>query len=216
VDPIELDLYFERFMNLYRKNPPDFDIDFSWRDREDVTQYIFDTFGKNGQASLLATYSTFQHSAAVRELGKVFGLPAYEIDALSDGKYDPNKLDQFATLVIKYAKYLQDNNQPNHLSIHAGGILISEKPIHHFTATDLPPKGFPTTQFDMVIAEDVGLNKYDILGQRGLAKIKETLEVIRYNRPDAPAFDIDNVKKFKTDPKINNLIKQASALAVFT
>ncbi|MEO6288013.1 MAG: DNA polymerase III subunit alpha [Dyadobacter sp.] len=215
VDPIELDLYFERFMNLYRKNPPDFDIDFSWRDREDVTQYIFDTFGKNGQASLLATYSTFQHSAAVRELGKVFGLPAYEIDALSDGKYDPNKLDQFATLVIKYAKYLQDNNQPNHLSIHAGGILISQKPIHHFTATDLPPKGFPTTQFDMVIAEDVGLNKYDILGQRGLAKIKETLDVIRYNRPDAPAFDIDNVKKFKTDPKINNLIKQAQCIGCF-
>ncbi|MCE7042587.1 DNA polymerase III subunit alpha [Dyadobacter sp. CY312] len=215
VDPIELDLYFERFMNLYRKNPPDFDIDFSWRDREDVTRYIFDTYGKNGQASLLATYSTFQHSAAVRELGKVFGLPTYEIDALSDGKYDPNKLDQLSGLVINYAKYLQDNNQPNHLSIHAGGILISEQPIHYFTATDLPPKGFPTTQFDMVIAEDVGLNKYDILGQRGLAKIKETLEVIRYNRPDEPEFDIDDVKKFKVDPKINDLIADGQCIGCF-
>ncbi|KQS33562.1 DNA polymerase III subunit alpha [Dyadobacter sp. Leaf189] len=215
VDPIELDLYFERFMNLYRKNPPDFDIDFSWRDREDVTQYIFDTFGKKGQASLLATYSTFQHNAAVRELGKVFGLPAYEIEALSNGKYDPRKLDQYGSLVIRYADYLQKNNQPNHLSIHAGGILISERPIHYFSATDIPPKGFPTTQFDMVIAEDVGLNKYDILGQRGLAKIKETLEVIRYNRPDAPEFDIDDVKKFKTDPKINDLIKQAQCIGCF-
>ncbi|MCE6992361.1 DNA polymerase III subunit alpha [Dyadobacter sp. CY323] len=215
VDPIELDLYFERFMNLYRKNPPDFDIDFSWRDREDVTQFIFDRFGKNGQASLLATYSTFQHSAAVRELGKVFGLPAYEIDALSNGKYDARKLDQFSGLVIRYADYLQKNNQPNHLSIHAGGILISEKPIHYFTATDIPPKGFPTTQFDMVIAEDVGLNKYDILGQRGLAKIKETLEVIRYNRPEVPEFDIDDVKKFKKDPKINNLIRQAQCIGCF-
>jgi DNA-directed DNA polymerase III PolC len=215
VDPIELDLYFERFMNLHRKNPPDFDIDFSWRDREDVTQYIFDTYGKNGQASLLATYSTFQHSAAIRELGKVFGLPPYEIDALSDGKYDRQKLDQFSGLVIKYADYLQENNQPNHLSIHAGGILISERPINYFTATDLPPKGFPTTQFDMVIAEDVGLNKYDILGQRGLAKIKETLDVIRYNRPDAPEFDIDDVKKFKTDPKINDLIRQAQCIGCF-
>jgi DNA-directed DNA polymerase III PolC len=215
VDPIELDLYFERFMNLYRKNPPDFDIDFSWRDREDVTQFIFNKFGKNGQASLLATYSTFQHNAAVRELGKVFGLPAYEIEALSDGKYDPDKLDQIAGLTVRYAKYLQDNNQPNHLSIHAGGILISQQPIHYFTATDLPPKGFPTTQFDMVIAEDVGLNKYDILGQRGLAKIKETLDVIRYNRPEEPEFDIDNVKKFKTDPKINNLIKNAKCIGCF-
>ncbi len=215
VDPIELDLYFERFMNLHRKNAPDFDIDFSWRDREDVTRYIFDTYGKKGQASLLATYSTFQHSAAVRELGKVFGLPTYEIDALSDGKYDPAKLDKLSGLVINYAKYLQDNNQPNHLSIHAGGILISDKPIHYFSATNLPPKGFPTTQFDMVIAEDVGLNKYDILGQRGLAKIKETMEVIRYNRPDAPAIDIDDVKKFKTDPKINNLIKTAQCIGCF-
>ncbi|MCF2498523.1 DNA polymerase III subunit alpha [Dyadobacter chenhuakuii] len=215
VDPIELDLYFERFINLHRKNPPDFDIDFSWRDREDVTQYIFDTFGKDGQASLLATYSTFQHSAAVRELGKVFGLPAYEIDALSNGKFDPKKLDQISGLVIKYAGYLQDNNQPNHLSIHAGGILISERPIHYFTATDVPPKGFPTTQFDMVIAEDVGLNKYDILAQRGLAKIKETLEVIRYNRPEEQPIDIDDVKKFKTDPKINELIKQAQCIGCF-
>ncbi|CAG4991978.1 DNA polymerase III subunit alpha [Dyadobacter sp. CECT 9275] len=215
VDPIELDLYFERFMNLHRKNPPDFDIDFSWRDREDVTRYIFDKFGTNGQVALLATYSTFQHSAAVRELGKVFGLPAYEIDALSDGKYDPKKLDQLSGLVIKYAGYLQENNQPNHLSIHAGGILISERPINYFTATDLPPKGFPTTQFDMVIAEDVGLNKYDILGQRGLAKIKETLEIIRYNRPDEPAIDIDDVKKFKADHKINELIKQAQCIGCF-
>jgi DNA-directed DNA polymerase III PolC len=215
VDPIELDLYFERFMNIHRKNAPDFDIDFSWRDREDVTQHIFNTFGKNGQTALLATYNTFQHSAAVRELGKVFGLPTHEIDALSDGKYDPGKLDKLSGLVLNYAKYLQDNNQPNHLSIHAGGILIAQRPISYFSATDLPPKGFPTTQFDMVIAEDVGLNKYDILGQRGLAKIKETLEVIRYNRPDEPEFDIDDVKKFKTDPKINDLIKHAQCIGCF-
>jgi DNA-directed DNA polymerase III PolC len=215
VDPIELDLYFERFINIHRKNPPDFDIDFSWKDREDITQYIFDTFGKKGQAALLGTYSTFQHSAAVRELGKVFGLPTYEIDTLSDGKYDPNKLDQLSGLVIKYATYFQENKQPNHLSIHAGGILISERPIHYFTATNLPPKGFPTTQFDMVIAEDVGLNKYDILSQRGLAKIKETLEIIRYNKPEAPKIDIDDVKQFKIDPRVNALIKQAQCIGCF-
>jgi DNA-directed DNA polymerase III PolC len=215
VDPIELDLYFERFMNLYRKNPPDFDIDFSWRDREDVTQYIFDTFGKNGRAALLATYNTFQHQAAVRELGKVFGLPTHEIETLSNGKYDPKNLDQFSTLVLKYADFLQQNNQPNHLSIHAGGILIAERPIQFYSATNLPPKGFPTTQFDMVIAEDVGLNKYDILGQRGLAKIKETLEIIRYNRPDEPAPDINDVKTFMKDPKVNALIRQAQCIGCF-
>jgi DNA polymerase-3 subunit alpha len=59
------------------------------------------------------------------------------------------------------------------------------------------------------------LNKYDILSQRGLAKIKETLEIIKYNRPDAPEIDIDDVKKFKLDPKINNLIKEAQCIGCF-
>ena len=72
VDPIELDLYFERFINLYRSNPPDFDLDFSWTDRDDVTRYIFDRYE---HVALLGAYNTFQYRAVVRELGKVFGLP---------------------------------------------------------------------------------------------------------------------------------------------
>ncbi|NNK81412.1 MAG: DNA polymerase III subunit alpha, partial [Flavobacteriales bacterium] len=70
VDPIELDLYFERFINLFRSTPPDFDMDFSWADREDITRYIFERFPT---ACLLGAYSTFQFRAARRELGKVFG-----------------------------------------------------------------------------------------------------------------------------------------------
>ena len=65
VDPIELDLYFERFINLYRKNPPDFDIDFSWLDRDDITEFIFRNF-KN--TALLTVYNTFKYKAAIREL----------------------------------------------------------------------------------------------------------------------------------------------------
>ncbi|MFT6811380.1 MAG: DNA polymerase III alpha subunit, partial [Saprospiraceae bacterium] len=98
VDPIDLDLYFERFMNLYRANPPDFDIDFSWRDREDMTQYIFDRFGQNNQVALLATYNTFQYNGAVREMGKVFGLPKHEIDNLSKGRVNVSSLDQLSQL----------------------------------------------------------------------------------------------------------------------
>ena len=192
VDPIELDLYFERFMNLYRTSPPDFDIDFSWRDREDVTRYIFERFGDKNQVALLATYNTFKHSAAVRELGKVFGLPKHEIDKLSDGKFNFKTLDKISQLVITYSKELQD--KPNYLSIHSCGIIISEKSIHYYTATDLPPKGFPTTQFDMIVAEDVGLYKYDILGQRGLGKIKDALQLVKINQPHASSIDIHNAK----------------------
>ena len=210
VDPIELDLYFERFINLYRTTPPDFDIDFSWKDREDVTQYIFDRFQ---HVALLAAYNTFKHSATVRELGKVFGLPKHEIDVLSDGRFHYNKLDQLSKLVLNYGELIK--GMPNYLSIHAAGILISEKPIHYFSATDLPPKGFPTVQFDMVVAEDIGLYKFDILGQRGLAKIKDALEVVKQNHPDDPVIDIHDIKRFKTDEKVNSLVRNAKCLGCF-
>ncbi|WP_419213611.1 DNA polymerase III subunit alpha [Maribacter sp. X9] len=211
VDPMELDLYFERFINLYRANPPDFDIDFSHRDRPEMTQYIFDRFE---HVALLGTYVTFKEKGVVRELGKVFGLPKSEIDFLSEGRYDVLKLDEVSRLVLKYGRLIM--GMPNYLSIHAGGILISEKPLHWFSATHFPPKGFATTMFDMVIAEDVGLYKFDILGQRGLAKIKESIDIIAYNQPDkATSFDIHDVKEFKKDPKINDLIKTAQCMGCF-
>ncbi|WP_298502784.1 DNA polymerase III subunit alpha [uncultured Maribacter sp.] len=213
VDPIELDLYFERFMNLYRASPPDFDIDFSTWDREDVTRYIFEAFGANGQAALLGSYVTFKHSGAVRELGKVFGLPKHEIDKLSDGKYSPEKLDDLSKLVLRYASYL--NGKPNYLSIHAAGILISEKPMHYFSATHLPPKGFPTVQFDMHIAEDVGLYKFDILGQRGLGKIKDAIAIIKENHPNVVLPNIHNAKPFFKDPNINAMIERAECIGCF-
>ncbi len=211
VDPIELDLYFERFMNLYRANPPDFDIDFSHRDRPIVTQYIFERFE---HVALLGTYVTFKWRGMVRELGKVFGLPKTEIDALADGHFQASRLDGVSALVVKYTQLLE--GMPNYLSIHAGGILISEKPLHWFSATYMPPKGFPTTQFDMVIAEDVGLYKFDILGQRGLAKIRETMEILERDRPDDFAqLDIHNINRFKHDPVINELIKRAQCMGCF-
>ena len=213
VDPIDLDLYFERFMNLYRANPPDFDIDFSWRDREDVTRYIFNRFGKEGQVALLATYNTFQYSGAVREMGKVFGLPKHEIDILSKGRFQMSSLDHLSQLTLKYANQIQ--GMANHLSVHSAGILISEKPIHYFTATDLPPKGFATTQFDMMISEDVGLYKYDILGQRGLGKIKDAITLVKQNQPSAKLADIHDVKPLLKDPNINDLISKAQCIGCF-
>ncbi len=210
VDPIALDLYFERFMNLYRTSPPDFDIDFSTRDRPDVTRYIFDRYNKNGQTALLAAYSTFQQKATIRELGKVFGFPSHEIEALTMAYTKP---DDVGKLVLRYAGYIE--GMPNHLTVHSAGILIAEKSIHYFSATDMPPKGFPTVQFDMHIAEDVGLYKYDILGQRGLGKIKETLDIIKYNQPNAPDIDIHNTRPFMTDEKVNALISEAKCIGCF-
>ncbi|WP_378172765.1 DNA polymerase III subunit alpha [Aquimarina sp. SS2-1] len=210
VDPIELDLYFERFINSHRTSPPDFDIDFSWRDRQDITRFIFEEFNN---VALMGAYVTFHYKGAVRELGKVFGLPKFEIDKLSEGNYDYNSLDHLHKLVIIYSQLIQ--GIPNYISVHSSGIVISEKSLHYYSATNLPPKGFPTVQFDMIIAEDLGLYKFDILGQRGLAKIKEAISIIQYNQPEKANFDIHDIKKFKKDPNINRLIKEAKCLACF-
>ncbi len=210
VDPIELDLYFERFINVFRQNPPDFDIDFSWKDRDDITDFIFKTF-KN--TALLTVYNTFKFRAAVRELGKVFGLPKSEMDVLTRDRYDVNRLDKLSRLVLKYSAYIQ--GFPNYLGIHAGGIIISEKPIHYYGATFLPPKDYPTTQFDMHLAEDIGLYKFDILSQRGLGKIKEATEIVAYNHPQEPPIDIHDIKRFKEDKKIKHLLRNAKAIGCF-
>ncbi|WP_425076183.1 DNA polymerase III subunit alpha [Psychroserpens sp. S379A] len=210
VDPIELDLYFERFINPFRASPPDFDIDFSWKDRDDVTEYIFRRFP---HTALLATYNTFKYRAVVRELGKVFGLPKEEIDKLSKGNFSVSQLDNISKLVLRYGKLIE--GFPNHLSVHSAGVLILDKPVHYYSATDLPPKGFSTVQFDMIIAEDVGIFKFDILGQRGLAKIKDALEIIKQNRPDEPPIDITNVEAFKKDKRINNLLKTGGAIGAY-
>jgi DNA polymerase-3 subunit alpha len=210
VDPVELDLYFERFINLFRTNPPDFDIDFSWRDREDITQFIFKRFK---HTALLAAYNTFKFRASIRELGKVFGLPKSEMDTLTRGKYHISNLDRLSQLVVNYSRYIE--GFPNYLSIHAGGILISERPIHYYTATFMPPKGFATTQFDMVTAEDIGLYKFDILSQRGLGKIKEATEIIAYNHPNQKPIDIHDIKRFKQDTRIKYLLRNAKAIGCF-
>lgn len=210
VDPVELDLYFERFINASRKSPPDFDIDFSWKDRDDITKYIFKKY-KN--TALMGTYVTFKRRAVLRELGKVFGLPKMEIDKLSSGFFNYAELDEVEKLVIQYGSLIE--GFPNYLSVHAGGILILNDSIYNYAGTFLPPKGFETMQIDMNIAEDVGIHKFDILSQRGLSKITDAIEIIKQNQPEAEILDIDEVEVFKNDPNINNLLKVGDCMGVF-
>jgi len=209
VDPIKLDLYFERFINEFRSNAPDFDIDFSWTDRDDITRYIFDTHKKEHTA-LLGTYSTFQNDAVVRELGKVFGLPPNEIDRLQNVK-DARQLDHIGSLILKYSHFI--HGFPSHLSIHSSGIIISEDPVTAYTATNLPPKGYPTTQFSMLEAEDIGLFKFDILSQRGLGKIKDSLEIIKENRNED--IDIHQVEEFFKDEEIKKILRVGNTIGCF-
>lgn len=211
VDPIELNLYFERFINKYRSSPPDFDIDFSWRERNQMIQYLFERYPN---VCLLGAYVTFQKRAVIREIGKVFGLSKEEIDALvaHTKPLGRNKeSDELQRLVLHYSQFIE--GLPNHFSIHAGGMLITEKPIHYYATTFFPPKGFRTIHLDMHIAEDARLHKFDILSQRGLSKIADALKLIEQNQNKQ--VDIHQIEAFKNDTTINELLARGDCMGCF-
>ena len=210
VDPLELGLYFERFINPFRSSPPDFDIDFSWDERDDVTDYIFKRYGREHTA-LLATYSTFQGRAIVRELGKVYGLPKDEVDKIVANPFQPEEHHELAKTILHYGRKLE--GFPNHLSIHAGGVLISEKPINYHTALQMMPKGFPVTHFDMHHAEELGFHKYDVLSQRGLGHIKDAVELIKQNQ--GQAVDVHDIGRIKQDEKVKAQLRSGNCMGCF-
>jgi len=210
VDPIELDLYFERFINPHRSSPPDFDLDFSWDQRDDVIDYMFKRYGSEFTAQL-ATYNTFKGKSIIRELGKVFGLPKEDIDTIVDHPMDASRHHHFAKYIFKYGKMIE--NFPNYLSIHAGGIIISEEPLNYFTALKMMPKGFPVTHFDMYAAEDLGFQKFDILSQRGLGHIKDAVKLIAQNQ--GKVVDIHQVAGIKQDPLVRKQLQSGQCTGCF-
>lgn len=209
VDPIELDLYFERFINMHRTSPPDFDIDFSWDERDEIIRYVFETYGHD-HVALLATVTTFQGRSPYRELGKVFGLPKHEIDDILDNPRGDFK-NEHTKYVFHYAPMLRDF--PVNLSIHAGGIIISDQPIYQYTALQPMPKGFPVVQFDMYSAEDIGFAKFDILSQRGLGHIKTCVDLVKENY--GQGIDIHAVDDFKKDARIRQQLVLHETMGCF-
>ncbi len=210
VCPLELDLYFERFLNQNRKSPPDFDIDWSWKERDVILEYIFDRYGRD-HVAFCGTNVEFKYRSIFREVGKVFGLPKEELDQLAKNpmaRHDSNKVvaevQEYGMMMEKY---------PNQRSMHSCGILISEEPITNFTNLELPPKGFPIVQFDMHVAEEIGFDKFDILSQRGLGHIQEAVKLVESNR--GIKVDIRNTRAFKSDPLLNERLAQGRTIGCF-
>jgi DNA-directed DNA polymerase III PolC len=230
VDPIELNLFFERFLNPHRSSPPDFDIDWSHKTRDHILDYIFDRFGKEHTCHV-GSVNTFQNRSPIRELGKVFGLPKEEIDMLvKNRRRNKQSSQQASTLsemlkdeicqkIEKYCHVLQ--NKPNHLSMHSCGILITEEPITQYTALELPPKGYNTAQIDMYICEDIGLEKLDVLSQRGLSSIETCLQTIESNQgenrgeTERVRTNIHQIQKLKNDPELNDKLSRGNTIGCF-
>ncbi len=210
VDPIELNLFFERFINPYRTSPPDFDIDFSWDERDDITDYIFKRYGYEYTA-LLATYNTFKGKSVIRELGKVFGLPKEEIDKVVRNPNESASHHEMAKYIFRFADKII--GLPNYLSIHAGGILITEEPINRYTALKMMPKGFAITHFDMYGAEDLSFHKFDILSQRGLGHIKDAVKLVKTNQ--GKSIDIHDVVNIKEDKRVKAQLRSGKCMGCF-
>ncbi|WP_322550186.1 DNA polymerase III subunit alpha [Flavobacterium psychraquaticum] len=208
--PLELDLYFERFLNINRKSPPDFDIDWSWRERDIILTYIFNKYGRD-HVAFCGTNVEFKYRSIYREIGKVFGLPKEELDELAKNKPANIHKNKLVVMIQEYGKMLE--KYPNQRSMHSCGIIISEEPITNFTALELPPKGFPIVQFDMHIAENIGFDKFDILSQRGIGHIDDTVKLIKKNQ------NIDvNIKDTsisKNENKCNELLSQGQTIGCF-
>jgi DNA-directed DNA polymerase III PolC len=208
--PIELDLYFERFLNVNRKSPPDFDIDWSWKERDTILQYIFNRYGAD-HVAFCGTNVEFKYRSIFREVGKVFGLPKEELDMLAKNPMALHDKNSVVKYVQEYGMMLE--KYPNQRSMHSCGILISEEPITNYTVLEMPPKGFPIVLFDMHIAEDIGFEKFDILSQRGIGHIDDSVKLIQKNR--GIKVDIRNTALSKDEVKANTFLERGKTIGCF-
>ncbi len=195
VDPIRYDLYFERFLNVGRKSPPDIDVDFGWKQRDEMLAYVYRRYGHD-RVAMICTYVTFTARLAVREIGKALGLPEEEITAVSsripygadaeailqdktqfpETRELPVDQEPYCT-ILKLAAHI--HGHPRHLSIHPGGIVIAPYPITEMVPLEMATKGLVVTQYDMYGVEDIGLVKIDLLAQRSLSVLDDVLAALR-------------------------------------
>lgn len=208
--PLELDLYFERFLNVNRKSPPDFDIDWSWKERDIILEYIFNRYGRE-HVAFCGTNVEFKYRSIFREVGKVFGLPKEELDALAKNPMQLHDSNAIVALVQKYGMLLE--KYPNQRSMHSCGILISEEPITNYTVLEMPPKGFPIVLFDMHVAEDIGFEKFDILSQRGIGHIDDSVKLIKKNR--GIDVNIRDTELSKNESKCNAYLSIGNTIGCF-
>ncbi|MEC4113571.1 DNA polymerase III subunit alpha [Myroides pelagicus] len=210
VCPLELDLYFERFLNENRKSPPDFDIDWSWRERNCILDYIFKKYGSD-YVAFCGAISTFKYRSIIREIGKAYGLPKQELDELTRKPIEQQNKNSITYLIHQYGQVLE--GFPNQRTMHPCGILISEEPITQISTLDYPPKGYGVAQFDMHIAEMIGYDKFDILSQRGIGHINDAVQLIQQNK--GITVDIRHIPLSKNELNCNQFLKTGNTIGCF-
>ncbi len=206
IDPVKHNLYFERFLNEAREDPPDIDIDFPWDERDDVLEYIFSRYSEKNCA-LVSNVISFKDRMAVRETAKVFGMPGdiitqktRKITYLSSREEIRKDFSDIRwNNILKYAERIR--GIPRHLSVHCGGIIITPPRIFDYVPVEMAKKGMPIIQWEKDQAEMGGLVKIDILGNRTLAVIRDTISNLRdvkgidYEYKTLDVTEDENIKK---------------------
>ncbi|UCF31541.1 MAG: DNA polymerase III subunit alpha [bacterium] len=196
VDPLKHNLFFERFLNPGRIDPPDIDVDFPWDERDDILDFAFARYG-SVRTAMVANQVGFRARAAVREVAKVFGMTPAEIKdftrrlsgywrpakaasaASSHPLFDGRELNGDWERVLDTAARLE--GQMRHLSLHCGGLVIVPDDIRRYVPVQVSAKGLPVIQWEKDQTEAAGLVKIDILGNRSLAVIRDALAAIKAN-----------------------------------
>ena len=232
VDPIAHNLFFGRFLNDEKTTIPDIDLDFAasrnahLADREDVIQYVYEKYGFE-YVALACTFITYRVRGALREVGKVFGIPNRILDRMSrltEGRnvssaFDKiDELEEFASYASRPIwKHFREHVEaiigiPRHLSMHPGGMVITSCNLS--TLVPLEPARMPgrrVCQWDKDMIEDVGLIKVDLLGLGMLAVVRETVDLIA----DAYGVNIDLDAIPPGDSNVYDMLAASDVLGVF-
>lgn len=206
IDPIKYDLLFERFLNPERVSMPDIDVDFCYERRQEVIDYVVKKYGKE-QVVQIVTFGTLAAKGVIRDVGRVLDLPYSLCDSIA--KMVPNDLNMTIETALKMnpelrsmyetneqVKYLIDmslrlEGLPRHTSMHAAGVVISQKPVDEYVPLSRASDGSITTQFTMTTLEELGLLKMDFLGLRTLTVIQNAVNNVEKTR--GIKIDIDKI-----------------------
>jgi DNA-directed DNA polymerase III PolC len=228
VDPLALHLHFERFLNPERSSPPDIDLDFSWKDRDRILKYVYEKYGED-RVAMISTHVTFAARSAVREIGKAYGLsgselrqftrriPRYGARSLTDLSEEVPECRDLPVDEEPYRTILALGERaagvPRHLSVHAGGIVISPRPITDLLPLERAAKGLVVTQYSMGPGEELGLIKIDLLSQRSLGVLGDAAAAVKEQTGTAPP--VDDCRAILHDRPTRRLIREGRTMGCF-
>ncbi|MFN8943143.1 MAG: DNA polymerase III subunit alpha, partial [Pseudobdellovibrionaceae bacterium] len=208
IDPVQMNLLFERFISLERKEPPDIDVDFEHERREEVIQYIYQKYGRD-RAAMVSAVVTYQRRSAFREVAKVFGIPVGTMSAkelIKDFSLHSknSQIKNVEETILKFSEEL--SGYPRHLSIHSGGFTLSADPLTEIVPVEpASMEGRTIIQWDKYDLDYLGLLKIDVLALGMLTALHKTLKLV-----DLELYEIPH-----EDQKTYQMIQKADTVGTF-